>query len=391
MRHVLMRHVLMQHVVAVLFATLGAALPWAALACDIEHPSGHPPCTRAAIDALPMNAVQAIGTHNSYKLAIPPDELAAHRGVDADGADGLDYAHPPLAAQLDAGLRTLELDVYHDPNGGRYLTPPGAHRRGFAASPWSHDDLVHMRAPGFKVMHLQDIDFRSNCVTFVQCLQQVRDWSRAHPEHVPIMISVNAKDGAGGPGATPALPFDSAVFDALDAELRSVLPPARLFEPSELRGPYDTLRDAVRADGWPSLGTLRGQVFVVLDEGPEKRAIYRTRRAAPAMFVASDRMEDDGAILVLNDPVAQRAAIAGALAAGALVRTRADADTREARANDTHRRDAAFDSGAQFISTDYPTADARWPRYRVEFPEGGFVRCHPAHAACAVFKEKTGD
>lgn len=361
----------MRNAFALAIATLGAVLPWTASACDLERPSGIAPCTRAAVDALPMQAVQAIGTHNSYKRAIPADELAAHRAVDAHGADGLDYAHPPLREQLDAGLRALELDVYHDPDGGRYVAPPGAHRRGFATPPWPADDLARMRAPGFKVMHLHDIDFRSHCVGFTQCLREVGEWSRAHPWHAPVMISINAKDGAGGPGSVAALPFDAAAFDALDAEVRAALPASQRFEPAQLRG-----------GTWPTLGAMRGKVFLVLDESPAKSAVYRSRAAAPALFVAGD----DSAFLVLNDPVEQRDAIREALDAGRLVRTRADADTREARASDTRRRDAAFESGAQFVSTDYPHADPRWPRYRVEFPEGGFVRCRPGHAQCAALE-----
>jgi len=354
-----------------LIAILGLAASGAA-ACDLEQPSGLAPCTRTAVDRLPVTAIQAIGTHNSYKQAMPADELAAHRAVDADGADGLDYAHPPLQAQLELGLRALELDVYYDPAGGRYATPPGAHRRGYALPPWSAGDLARMRAPGFKVMHLHDIDFRSSCVTLARCLQQVDAWSQAHPWHAPIMISMNAKDGAGGPGAIAALPFDAAAFDALDAEIRRTIPASRLFQPSQ----YSKDR------GWPTLGEMRGKVVLVLDEVPRKRAAYRTRAAAPAMFVASDRMEEDPAILILNEPLAQGQLIAQALDAGRLVRTRADADTHEARTQDVRRRDAAFASGAQFISTDYPRPDPRWPDYRVVFPEGGFLRCQPRHPAC---------
>lgn len=374
-------------IAAATLAVLGMVLPWTASACDVERPSGRAPCTRAAVDALPLDALQFIGTHNSYKLAIPSGELAAHRAVDTAGADGLDYAHPSLPAQLQLGVRTLELDVYHDPQGGRYVTPPGAHRRGYAEPPWSPDDLARMRAPGFKVMHLQDIDFRSSCVTFVQCLGQVRDWSAAHPWHAPIMISVNAKDGAGGPGATPALPFDAAAFDALDAEVRRVFGAAQLFQPMQLRGRHRSLPEAVHATGWPTLGRMRGKVFLVLDEGPAKRAMYGARDEAPAMFVASDRAEDDSAIAILNDPLGQRRDIVRALKAGLLVRTRADADTREARASATQRREAAFASGAQFVSTDYPRADPRWPDYQVQFTGGGFVRCHPAHRACAPLEK----
>lgn len=360
-----------------------------AAACELERPSPQPSCTQAAVDALRLDDLQVIGTHNSYKRAMPEAELAAHRSVDAAGADGLDYAHPPLAQQLDLGLRALELDVYHDPHGGRYLQPPGAQRRGYASSPWSVDELPRMRRPGFKVMHLHDIDFRSQCVDLRECLEQVRDWSHAHPRHVPIMISINAKDGAGGAGAAPALPFDAAAFDALDAQIRSVLSPSDLLLPDQVRGDHPTLRAAVLARGWPTLGETRGKVFFVLDEDARKTALYvdgHPSLRGRAMFVNADESAAEAAFLVLNDPLRQRRRIADAVAAGFLVRTRADADTREARTGDVGRREAAFASGAQFVSTDYPRPDPRWPAYRVVFPvvddANPYQRCAPARPAC---------
>ena len=60
-----------------LAALIAAAAAAIAATCDLEHPSGAPGCTRAAVDALPMNAIQVIGTHNSYKMAIPANELVA--------------------------------------------------------------------------------------------------------------------------------------------------------------------------------------------------------------------------------------------------------------------------------------------------------------------------
>ena len=35
-------------------------------ACDLEKPSGAPDCTRTAVDALKMNALQTVGTHTSF-------------------------------------------------------------------------------------------------------------------------------------------------------------------------------------------------------------------------------------------------------------------------------------------------------------------------------------
>jgi hypothetical protein len=64
---------------------------------------------------------------------------------------------------------------------------------------------------------------RSTCLTFVACLAEIRDWSRAHPDHAPILIMLNAKTGGPSmPGGTTPLDFDAAAWDALDAEVRSV-------------------------------------------------------------------------------------------------------------------------------------------------------------------------
>jgi Phosphoinositide phospholipase C, Ca2+-dependent len=60
-----------------------------------------------------------------------------------------------------------------------------------------------------------------------------------------------------------------------------------------------------------------------------------------------------------------------------LVRTRADADTRQARSGDIKERDKALASGAQFISTDYPRPDRRFSDYSVRFPDGQVARSNP--------------
>lgn len=378
---------------ALLCATgLWAASTGAAAACDLEAASGAGPCSPEWLDRhLRMNELQAIGTHNSYKLALPVEELAAHRAKDRRGADSIDYGHRPLAEQLELGMRGLEIDVYHDPQGGRFLEPPGAHRRSYAEPPWSPHDLQRMQRPGFKVMHLADIDFRSSCVTLCTCLTIIRDWSRAHPRHVPILVLINAKDGRSGPGAVPPLPFDARAFDALDAEVRGIFDSGQLLVPDQVQGEFPTLREAVRAGGWPTLGQARGKVLFVLDEEPRKVALYRGARRSlegRAMFVNTDEASPAAAYLTLNDPVAEQARTARAVADGYLVRTRADADTVEARSGDRRRKRAAFGSGAQYISTDYPQADPRFGDYRVVFPEGSYLRCNPSRPVCRRLREK---
>jgi hypothetical protein len=51
-----------------------------------------------------------------------------------------------------------------------------------------------------------------------------------------------------------------------------------------------------------------------------------------------------------------------------LVKTRADADGEQARANDQTRADAALASGAQIVVTDYPVPDHTIGPYFVELP-----------------------
>ena len=80
-----------------------------------------------------------------------------------------------------------------------------------------------MMKPGFKVMHVQDVDYRSVCEPFTACLREVREWSHAHPHHIPIFILVETKRGesAGSMKLTEPEPFTAKTFDALDAEIRS--------------------------------------------------------------------------------------------------------------------------------------------------------------------------
>lgn len=346
--------------------------------CDLERPSGAPGCTRAVVDALPMNAIQVVGTHNSYKQAIAPAEMALLRVAKADLAVTLDYAHAPLADQLNVGVRQLEIDLLNDPEGGRYADPLAMRMaKNAAASPY---DFTPLKAPGFKVMHVQDIDYRSNCPTFLGCLGEIRAWSKAHPDHVPILVIMNLKEGGIGlPGATVAVPFDLKAMDQIDADIRSIFPERALITPDKVQGKAATLAAAVKAGGWPSLKAARGRVMFAMDESGPKPALYRGARRSlegRAMFINTDEGPAAGYV-TLNEPEALKARIDAALAGGLIVRTRADADTLEARANDRARQTAAFASGAQYVSTDYLKPDARFGPYEVRLPGGGTARLNP--------------
>lgn len=361
---------------AALFAAALAVSP----ACDLERPSGKPGCTRAAVDALPMNAIQVIGTHNSYKMAIAPNEMAALRKLNPRAADTLDYSHKPLSQQLDDGARQLEIDFVNDPEGGRFATPLGR-KMTPDTTPY---DLSALAKPGMKVIHVPDLDYRVVCPTLIACLSEVRAWSKAHPDHVPILIIFNLKqDQLKIPGATPLLPFDAKAMDAIDAEIRSVFKPGELITPDAVQGRHATLREAVAAGGWPTLKAARGKLMLAMDESPEVVALYRGARKSlegRMMFVNTDPSSPAAGYETLNEPQELADKIAAAIKAGVIVRTRADADTWEARKNDTSRQVAAFASGAQYVSTDYMEPDTRFGPYTASLPGGGRARLSPVQA-----------
>ncbi|HEV2532148.1 phosphatidylinositol-specific phospholipase C1-like protein [Phenylobacterium sp.] len=363
-----------------------AALFAAALAisgsCDLEHPSGRPGCTRAAVDALPMNSLQVIGTHNSYKMAIAPKEMEQLRKANAKAATELDYSHIKLTDQLNTGARQLELDYVYDPQGGRYSTP--LFRK--VVPDTTPYDLTPMARPGLKVLHVPDIDYRSVCPLFVDCLREIRAWSKAHPDHVPILIIMNLKqDNLKIPGAEPLLPFDAKAMDAIDAEIRSVFPESELITPDKVQGRHKTLREAVLAGAWPRLKAARGKFMFAIDEPPKVVAVYqggRTSLEGRVCFINSpDEASPAAGYFTLNEPIELAERIRKDVRAGFIVRTRADADTYEARKGDYERQKQAFASGAQYVSTDYMQPDPRLGPYEAHLPGGGLARLNPVRAA----------
>lgn len=334
---------------------------------------------------LRMNDIVTIGTHNSYKQAIDPKIFALIQKTAPKVAPTLDYSHRPLSDELSDGARAIEIDVAYDPKGGLFAHPLGPKMVGLP------EDTAYaevMSKPGFKVLHFQDIDYRSSCVTLHDCLVVLKGWSRAHPDHVPILLSFNAKDDSlpNGQG-TQALKFDAAAYDAMDAEIRSVLKAKDLITPDDVQGSYPTLREAVTKGGWPTLAASRGKFILALDEHGEKAALYARDKHSlkgRAMFIGEDDLSaPDAAFIVLNEPMTDD--IAGAVKQGFIVRTRADADTVEARANDTKRRDTALASGAQYVSTDYMVPDTRFGPYVARMPARVIAACNPltATAKCA--------
>ncbi|WP_031496105.1 phosphatidylinositol-specific phospholipase C1-like protein [Bryobacter aggregatus] len=324
---------------------------------------------------LRMNEIQIIGSHNSYHSGIEPSQMALIRKANPQAAAALDYRHPSLTQQLNSGVRQLELDVYADPQGAAFAAPAGLARIAKAGLPADPPfDAEPLMKPGFKVLHVKDVDYRSNCQPFIACLEEVRAWSKKHPRHLPIYILIENKDQNPKPGVyfQPDR-LSPATFDDLDAEIRKVFRAAEMVTPDDVRGDKRTLEEAILSHGWPSLDSARGKVVFLLDQKrvSELYKVAHRTLSGRVMFTNAEPGNVDAAFVEVNDSQADPELIPRLIRRGYLVRTMTDGGT-----NREQRRNAAMGSGAQILSTDYPFGWKAANGYHVQFP-AGIARCNP--------------
>lgn len=339
------------------------------------------PATSSRADALRLNEIQVIGSHNSYHQSPPPAVLAVIGNFRKDAVEAWNYTHPPLGQQLtDAGLRQFELDVYADPKGGLFADPLGPKLARLSGSnPPSFDPSGELKKPGFKILHVPDLDCWSNHPTLDSALAEFRAWSDANPRHLPVMILLECKDAAHPPLPTQPVPFTRERLLELEAAILAMLPREKLICPDDIRKDSPTLREAVTGRGWPALDDCRGKFLFTLDNADAIRDRYLEGNPSlegRILFVsAPDETHPAAAWFKCNDPVREFETIQSRVKRGFLVRTRADDDRPDART-----RERALESGAQWISTDL-FSDKLPAASRVAFPDGEKVRANPVNGA----------
>jgi hypothetical protein len=328
-------------------------------------------------EEIKLNEIQVIGSHNSYKIGIERP-LFDYLLKTKPALSGLEYEHIPLSEQLNLGLRGLELDVFYDPKGGYYTNPQGLEVvRSLGAEPQPFDVDQKLQLPGLKIFHVQEIDFRSHQLLFIDALMELKNWSEANEGHSPIIITINAKDGEI-PNTRNPLPFTGEALQSIDTEIREVFDQESLITPDMVRGNFDTLEQAVLSDGWPLLNEVKNRFLFVLDEGDEKTNEYLSKfpnSKGAILFVNKEEGNPNAAFRIINDPINNLEKIKNLVALGYMVRTRADADTKEARENDYNRFEKAKASGAQVITTDYYLPSKLFKSdFQVIFENGDYER-----------------
>ena len=350
------------------------------------------------INKLKINQLQVLGSHNSYHKHMDNRLYSFLLNINfllpkKYKVDELDYAHEPIDDQLNIyGLRGLEIDIYNDPNGGLFYNRNG--NRFAHMTVESH--IADLQKPGLKVLHIPDIDYETHYYTFKKMLQALKDWSDAHPNHLPLFILVETKEETVGDilgflGFTKAIKYNAALADNIDTEIKSVFGDdlAKIITPDMVKSNYPTLEAAVLAGNWPTVGEARGK-FIFCMEGAAEQIYLNGHPSLQdrVMFLKSTPGNPEAAFVVEDDATEKINDIKREVNAGYIVRTRADGTNNQNKTGDNSQMNNAFLSGAQIVSTDYYRPDPRYKTspgmfkdYFCKFPNNDLARINPISAA----------
>ncbi|UTX48361.1 phosphatidylinositol-specific phospholipase C domain-containing protein [Chryseobacterium sp. MA9] len=366
-----------------------------------------------------INQLQIVGTHNSYAQPADPKVLdlvtpiingmmqkyssmmseeqkakfKEYHPYGMDLKEGLNYNHPDFTEQLNANLRGLEIDVYYDPEGSRFSHPATYEvLKAKRVTDLASFNTKGMDQPGFKVLHMADIDFRTHYPTLKDALTALKTWSDQHPGHSPVFMMIEAKD-SGFPileNSTKVLPFDKAAYDDLDGEIVKYLGKDKIITPKEVQGKYHTLKEAVTHNNWPKLDDSKGKFIFMLLPGsagtlPSKNNPYLIDGSLKerVMFLNSEPDDSFAGFILRDNAIVRQKEIQNLVKQGFIVRTRSDIETYEAKTNDFTRSKAAFSSGAQVISTDFfRSGNTYGTPYFVQPPQGKDYINNPLNSSC---------
>lgn len=286
-------------------------------------------------DLLKITDITMRCTHNSYHIEPPEPFDDTHR-----------YTHKPLDVQLgEQGVRAFELDVHS--------------------------------GDGFPVQHIPfGIDDLSTCPDLGACLGIINTWSAANAKHHLVVVWVEIKDELDGVTIE-----DYAAFDAV---IRGALPPERLYEPDEFKRGHATMREALLAEGWPTIGETRGQVMLVLLDVdlPHNRDYTNnyTTIDGRAMFAraSATQYELPWAVIAKIDNPTDAPAIAAARAAGLLIASNTGG-AGSPDADNAARLAGGIANGSHMLCDDFPAAVPD-QTYYLDLPGGTPSICNPQTA-----------
>jgi calcium-dependent phosphoinositide phospholipase C len=91
------------------------------------------------------------------------------------------------------------------------------------------------------------------------CLRNLKLWHDHDPNHAPMVVKVEMKNGFDGRAGFGVTQFDALIAGTLGA--------ANVFSPANLKGGNATPDAAVQANGWPSRASLTGKFVFIVENG----------------------------------------------------------------------------------------------------------------------------
>ncbi len=304
---------------------------------------------KAYRDGVKFNEVAYIATHNSYQLQGVQSMKTLYDDLEVVTFGLLNEQKPyfysdTLTEQFNLGIRSIELDI---------------------------ETVVDGEKLSFICSHNPLTDGTTTCYDFKLALEEIKMWSDANPNHLPVTIIIEPKNNAVNPDNIKKFTFEHT--DEFDALLREVLGDT-LLTPAEMMGNHASLKEMREADDWLALDEVKGKVLFLLHEAGSTTEKYiavdesiKTQAMFP-MLRYDDRDLSYASFLLVNEPRdIEKYADELIYEKNLVVRTRVDSFGNRSE-ND---RLVTMSSGAQILSTDYPPkADMTGVDYVVDFEPG---------------------
>lgn len=283
---------------------------------------------------IKFNEICFLATHNSYQTPNIEETRQLYQNL-SDLTFGLvsaetgDFYSQTLTQQLNCGIRSLEMDI----------------------ETFDRDGEI-----SFTCMHSPYIEMTTSCYSFELAMKEIAMWSDNNPNHLPITIIIEPKE--------VFIPLEDMKFFNVDyaKEFDSVLRETlgdKLFTPADMLRGYESFGAMRAADDWCEVEDMLGKVLILLHETnvTESYIALDPSVKSQAMFPMlrmGDIERDCTSFIIANVPETVLENKQEAIdEKKIIVRTRAD----EFTVLTEERREQAFASGAQIISTDYPVRD----------------------------------
>lgn len=272
---------------------------------------------------MPLNDVQFLASHNSYKKkGSILGKLFVGLGDSFNEAKSLNYTNKTITEQLKSGIYSLELDI-------RY------------------------RSGEFEVTHVPVVDNSTTMAKLSLGLEEIELFLNNEPNSFPLIIILEIKNDYNflDPGLKKIKKEQIAELDTLISNTFY----NKLYRPSDLRGTYPNIKTRLDNDGWPLVSDLLGKVMFVIHAGSyANNYIEDVALVNQNLFISTykDNLHVNAPFVIHND--LNTSSIKALVDDSYIVRTRIG------NSNGYSEEDVlkAINSGAQILTTDYSVARA---------------------------------